>query len=171
VATKSFTKRRSTVQSRIARSSAPPAAVTPPDPDDNARIPVTALILGYRSDGSLTVRAKHAVTAATASARAKTPGHRGGFVVAVTAAGEKLPKHTIPVRNAAELENKLRAEVASAGRARVTGRAKPQEVHFKLKGPHNLDMGRLSAITANAQSALVAHIHLSPENPKIPPGG
>jgi hypothetical protein len=82
-----------------------------------------------------------------------------------------VPHGAIQVRDADELMTKLKSEVSAASIARAAGHAIPKEVHFSLKGLHTLDLGKLSAITRGEESPIAAHIHMDPDNPKIPPGG
>lgn len=143
------------------------------DSGNNAKIPPTGLVLSNHSDGSFTVSsAHHAVTIAASSAPTPKPGRRGGFVVVGVVPGESLPEGTTPVRDADELKELLKMQVSNADLARAIGGARPQEVHFSLKGLHTLDLHELSAITGGAESSVTAHIHMAAtDNPKIPPGG
>jgi hypothetical protein len=144
------------------------------DPDDNSQIPTAGISVNSNPDGTFAVSsAGHTFTIGTPTAQAKRrPGRRGGIVVAGLVAGANLPRGTIRVRDTHELTERLKSEVSAARVARAAGHTGLTELHFSLKGPHTLDVSKLSAIAGGYSSPILAHIHIDPDdNPPIPMGG
>jgi len=169
---KSSRKARRSARSTALRVPARKLVATEEVPDDDPSVPIKGLRVLNNPDGSFTVSsAQHVVTLSAPGDQPKKYGRRGGIVVAGIVGGTRLPEGTIPVRDADDLEDKLKSAVlATVGTA---GYAAPKELHFSLKGLHTLDVGKLSAIIGGQSSPISAHIHLASgdDNPTIPIGG